>query len=130
MNVHLHILLVLAACLLVAACRGGKTELSYPEFVDGDAVRGQQVIRAKGCGACHAIPGIREARGRLGPPLGSIKQRTFIAGELPHSSENLVRWLLDPHAIDPTTAMPDLGLNEQQARDIAAYLYKVDEDPR
>jgi cytochrome c len=33
-----------------------------------------------------------------------------------------VQWLRDPQAIDPHTAMPDLGVNARDARDMAAYL--------
>ena len=37
--------------------------------------------------------------------------------------EMLVRWIRDAPSLDPATAMPKLGVSEQQARDIAAYLY-------
>jgi len=33
-----------------------------------------------------------------------------------------VRWLRDPKSIDPWTAMPDLGVSDRAARDMAAYL--------
>ena len=49
----------------------------------------------------------------------------MIAGELPNSPPNLVRWLLNPPSVEPGTAMPDLGLTDQQAHDIAAYLYTL-----
>jgi cytochrome c1 len=34
-----------------------------------------------------------------------------------------MQWLQDPQAIRPQTAMPNLGVGEEDARDIAAYLY-------
>jgi cytochrome c len=36
-----------------------------------------------------------------------------------------VAWLRNPKAIEQGTAMPNLGLTEQQARDIASYLYTL-----
>jgi cytochrome c1 len=49
----------------------------------------------------------------------------MIAGELPNSPENLVRWIKSPQSVEPGTAMPTLGLTDQQARDAAAYLYTL-----
>jgi cytochrome c1 len=34
----------------------------------------------------------------------------------------MVRWLQAPQKLKPGSAMPDLGLSERDARDIAAYL--------
>jgi cytochrome c1 len=36
-----------------------------------------------------------------------------------------VRWIQDPPAVDSATAMPNLGVSERDARDMAAYLYAV-----
>jgi cytochrome c len=80
---------------------------------------------SKGCGSCHVIPGIHNAKGLVGPPLMFFSRRTMIAGELPNSPENLVRWLKDPPSVEPGTAMPDLGLTDKQAQDVAAYLYTL-----
>jgi cytochrome c1 len=44
---------------------------------------------------------------------------------LPNTPENLVRWLRDPQKLNPRTAMPDLGVTERDAQDIAAYLYTL-----
>jgi cytochrome c2 len=51
--------------------------------------------------------------------------RSFIAGEVPNTPDNLVQWILAPQSIVPHTAMPALGLNVQQARDVTAYLYTL-----
>jgi cytochrome c1 len=61
----------------------------------------------------------------VGPPLIYFSQRTMIAGELPNTQENLVRWIEHPRQVEPKTAMPDLGLDDDQAYDIAAYLYTL-----
>ena len=71
------------------------------------------------------IPGISEAEGDVGPPLTDFGQRKFIAGAVANNEGNLVRWLLDPDAVEPGTVMPDLGLSEQEAHDVAAYLYSL-----
>jgi len=82
-------------------------------------------IAAMGCGACHHIPGIPGANGMVGPPLDNVAQRGILAGELANSPENMVRWIRDPQSVEPATAMPNLHIGEQSARDIVAYLYSL-----
>ena len=121
---------LLLALLLGApalGCRGASTALAdYRVSTGGDPARGEAVIRRVGCGSCHTIPGVRGARGLVGPPLYFFSRRTMIAGELPNTSENLVRWLRDPQQVERGTAMPNLGLTDRQARDVAAYLYTLE----
>ena len=124
-TVRSRLLLLAALSMSLIACTGGKVTRAYTVAVDGDPVRGEQLIQSYGCGACHTIPGIRSARGLVGPPLTSFGRRTMIAGQLPNSPDNLMRWIEDPPAIEPKTAMPNLGLNSAQAHDIAAYLYTL-----
>ncbi|MBN1239392.1 MAG: c-type cytochrome [Gammaproteobacteria bacterium] len=119
------LVLALAAFAVLAGCRGGRSEVESVRIAGGDAERGAAVIRSVGCGACHTIPGIREAEGMVGPPLTSWARRTFIAGAVPNRPENLIRWVMDAHSIEPGTAMPDLDVPEPQARDVAAYLYTL-----
>jgi cytochrome c1 len=115
-----------ALCLpLLAGCNEGQTLRPYPTPVSGNAERGRQIIEGYGCGACHTIPGVRRANGLVGPPLIYFSRRTMIAGELPNTQENLVRWIQHPHQVEEHTAMPDLGLDENQAYDVAAYLYTL-----
>ncbi len=116
---------LLLICCLFAGCSGGQYLRSYTVRMDGDPQRGEALIRNYGCGSCHTIPGIYNARGLVGPPLMYFSRRTMIAGELPNSPDNLVRWLRNPKAVEPRTAMPDLGLSNDQAQDIAAYLYTL-----
>jgi len=87
-----------------------------------DAARGLRVIVDQGCAACHRIPGAQWPVGRVGPPLDGFGRRTYIAGVLPNSPEALARWLRDPPSVKPGTAMPNVGLTEAQASDVAAYL--------
>ena len=96
---------------------------AYRTIAGGEPSRGKRVIVQKSCGSCHTIPGIPNARGLVGPPLYFFSRRTYIAGELPNTPENLVKWISSPQSVEPKTAMPTLGLSQQQARDVAAYLY-------
>jgi cytochrome c553 len=91
---------------------------------DGDPERGRRLIAsgAHGCAACHTIPGVRTARGVVGPPLGGLPRRSLIAGRLPNNASALVAFLQNPPALVPNTGMPDVGLTLEEARDIAAFL--------
>jgi cytochrome c oxidase assembly factor CtaG/cytochrome c2 len=91
----------------------------------GDAGRGQRTIEKYGCGACHLIPGITQANGMVGPPLIHWRQRKIIAGEIPNEPDRLIIWLEMPQAVEPGTDMPNMGLSDGEARDIAAYLYSI-----
>jgi cytochrome c2 len=89
----------------------------------GEPEQGKQLMQVTyGCGACHVIPGVPGATGKVGPPLDYFAERVFIAGQLPNTPDNLVRWIRNPQSVEPGTAMPDLGVSEPHARDIAAYL--------
>jgi cytochrome c len=35
----------------------------------------------------------------------------------------MVRWIVNPQQFSPQTAMPATGITEEEARDVAAYLY-------
>jgi cytochrome c len=89
----------------------------------GHAAHGQVLFSAKGCGGCHTLSGVAQASGMVGPPLDGIAQRAIIAGKLVNKPDNLARWIRAPQRIDPGNAMPNLPMSEQDARDIAAFLY-------
>lgn len=114
---------LLLAALALAAC--GEPPPG-PEIPAGDGGRGKLLVRGFGCGACHTLPGIPQADALVGPPLGEYGRRAYIAGVLPNQPDALIRWLMDPPAVDPLTTMPDLGISETDARDIATYLYSRD----
>lgn len=97
-----------------------------PGAAIGDIEDGAEAIDAYGCASCHSIPGIEDADSYVGPPLHSWSQRSFVAGTLPNNAKNLVRWLRDPESIRPGTGMPDLGIPEADAADIAAYLLSLE----
>lgn len=108
--------------LLLAGCNRElyRTEKSVK---GGDAVAGRAAIIDHGCAACHVIPGVAE-NALVGPPLNEYAHRHYIAGNLPNTADNLVLWIQNPQQYEPGTAMPNLGLSETDARNIAAYLYE------
>jgi len=85
----------------------------------------KQIIAAQ-CAACHTVPGEPGAVGTVGPSLKGIARQQIIAGKLPNSPTNMVRWLMHPQQVVPGNAMPEMGLTPVQARKIAAYLYTLD----
>ena len=91
----------------------------------GDVARGKALVSRYGCGGCHAIPGVPQASGQVGPPLRGIGGRIYIAGRLENRPENLKRWIESPRVVDSETAMPPLGVSHGDARDIAAFLYTL-----
>jgi len=126
MKLRRSMVAVLGFGLASLSCEGGRTPgRTYAIHTGGDASEGARVIVAKGCGSCHTNPGIRQAQGVVGPPLLFFSRRTMIAGEMPNTPENLLRWIRAPQLIEPNTAMPNLSVSEQQARDVAAYLYTL-----
>ncbi len=122
-----NLLWLLTAIGLGSALSGCGTPDPTPNrSIDGDSRSGAIWITRSGCGSCHQIPGIMHAEGLVGPPLIHFSKRTIVAGYLPNTPANLVRWIQHPQEVAPGNAMPEAGLTEQQARDIAAYLYALD----
>ena len=89
----------------------------------GDPARGEAMFIQYGCGSCHALKDVRTATGMVGPPLDGIALRMIIAGHLSNNPQNMEKWIRDPQQVSPGTAMPDLNVGEQDARDITAFLY-------
>jgi len=116
----------LAYALTASGCMSSRSSYGGVHVVGGDPDRGAALIRETGCGACHSIPGIREADSFVGPPLTAWSRRTFIAGSLPNVPGNLMDWVANAHTLYPDGAMPNFDFSAQQARDVAAYLYTLD----
>ena len=113
-----------ALCATVAAAGlTGCQEAEGQLVPGGNARNGAVALAVVGCGACHTIRGVTGAYGMVGPPLTGVGNRSIIAGEIANTPENMMRWIMDPQAIEPNTAMPNLQVPEQMARDMVAYLY-------
>ncbi len=105
-------------------------QLPFYQQLDPTSQQGVRVILQRGCGSCHTIPNIPGASGTIGPNLGGatpIGQRKQIAGgAVPNNSPaELAAWIMDPPALKPGTAMPKLGLSQDEANAAAAYLYSI-----
>jgi putative membrane protein len=109
--------------VLLTGC--GQRSDSVADMTGGHPSRGREAMRKYGCQSCHTIPGVTGTKALVGPPLAGIAERSFIGGVLTNSPENMISWLRDPPAAAPRTAMPNLGVTEKDARDMAAYLYTL-----
>ncbi len=114
---------VCAMCFLLSGCYDEMeryTSVTNP--TSGSPKNGAALIAQYGCGSCHIVPGVAGANGLVGPPLTHMGRRVYIAGMLRNSPENMIAWLENPQAIVAGNVMPRMGLNRNQAQDIAAYL--------
>lgn len=117
-----------AVALLAAALAAGcGNAVGQPVVVvaGGNPVRGRDLVEVYACGSCHVVPHVQGADAKVGPPLTGFAERAYIAGELPNTPQNLVRWIMNPRAVEPNTAMPPMGVTAQEARDLAAFLYTL-----
>lgn len=109
---------LLALAAMLAAC--GPTRPA--PGIEGDPERGKTALMQYACHSCHVVPGIAGSKVYVGRPLDDLAGRRYIAGKVPNTQANLVRWIIDPQAMDPGNAMPAMGVSERDARDISAYL--------
>ena len=101
----------------------GCGERETPKQVSGgDPAKGQRLMAQYQCAACHTIPEVPGPAGNAGPPLEQFGLRSYIAGGIPNTPDNLTRWLDNPQVVKPGTTMPDLGVSPEEARHMAAYL--------
>lgn len=114
--------IALLACLgALAACKQPPEARYVP---DSKAMgRGLAAIERVGCAACHEIPGLDWPQGRSGPSLAGFDEVGAIAGALPNTAENLAAFVRNAPAAKPRSTMPAMPLSEEEARDVAAYLY-------
>jgi cytochrome c2 len=122
---RLTLLLTLLLALFLISCGNGASE-EATGVAGGEPERGRAAMQEYGCNACHTIPGVPEADAEVGPPLTGWANRQYIAGTLTNTPANLIFWLMNPQEVEPGTAMPDMGVTEPDARDMAAYLYQLD----
>lgn len=86
------------------------------------AERGRVLAQQYQCGSCHTIPGVNAANGQVAVTLESFGRRSYIAGHVPNTEENLVLWIIAPDKVVPGTIMPSMGVTPDDAKAIAAYL--------
>ncbi len=116
----------------LAAVLAPGAERDHPDALIGaSAGRGKQLFEQKACGTCHSFTGAdvanvaseipvavsapELARGmKLAPDLRVTRARM--------TKRALVAWLRAPKSVKPDTTMPDYGLAEADAKDIAAFV--------
>jgi cytochrome c oxidase subunit II len=87
----------------------------------GAAADGKAIFAGSACVGCHTIKGV--SAGTLGPDLTHFGSRTtFAAAMFPNSPDILTAWIKNAPALKAGAKMPALGLSDDQARAIAAYL--------
>ncbi|WP_208278570.1 c-type cytochrome [Massilia oculi] len=112
----------IAMVALLGAALAGCGPTRPAPGIQGDPERGKVALTQYACHSCHIVPSIPGSKVYVGRPLDDMAERRYIAGKLPNNQANMVRWLMDPQAIDPGNAMPNLGVSERDATDISAYL--------
>jgi cytochrome c oxidase assembly factor CtaG len=120
-----HTVAILICVIAMTACTEDPSRQWAAEMTGGTPSRGREAIRSYGCQSCHTIPGVTGASALVGPPLGGIAGRSYIAGVLSNTPQHMIEWLRNPPGIDSKTAMPNMNVTERDARDIAAYLYTL-----
>lgn len=114
------------ALLMLSACMD---KAGAPRTLAGaDPAEGLRLIERHGCAACHRIPGVAWPEGRTGGALAGVGARSMIAGRLPNQPQVMAAFVRDASSLAPDTGMPPMPLTEAEARDVAAYLYTLDDD--
>lgn len=87
------------------------------------------LVREHGCGSCHMIPTVPVSGGVTGPPLEHMADQAYVAGVAANTPEALARFIFDPQAVDPRSAMPRLDITMEEAKALADFLYAVTTEP-
>ena len=110
----------------VAACLGAEREVRAAALTGGEPERGTRAHPAVWVRVVsHDFPASPAQRRRSVHRSPGIAARAYLGGVLENSPANMMQWIQNPKAIDEKTAMPDLGVTPEHARDIASYLYTL-----
>ncbi len=80
----------------------------------GTYLAGAELFRNSGCLGCHKVESV-DPPAKTGPSLDRVSEKI--------NPEWLVGWLKNPRSHTPLARMPNFGLDDGQARAIAAYLF-------
>ncbi len=101
-----------------------QAQLAAPGEPTDLAADGKALYTTRACVGCHTIRDV--SAGVLGPDLTHFGSRTTLAaGLLPNGPQTVAAWLKDPQAVKPGAKMPNLGLTDDEARALAAYLLSL-----
>lgn len=118
----LALVLIISGCGLLTSSQDARVEET-----GGNIARGEDLMRTHGCVACHSVPGMGSVNSGYGPDLDGFADRRLIGGTAENEPETLIEFLMAPQSVVPGTGMPTLGLTEDEARDIASWLYTLDD---
>jgi cytochrome c2 len=93
------------------------------EVTQGNPRHGRKAMQKYGCISCHTIDGL-SSEALVGPPLTRMAGRSYIAGSMPNNPVNMIHFIQHPRKVRTDGAMPEMGVTNQDARDMAAYLYQ------
>ena len=126
----LGVILVLAVAGGIASYISAKDRktriLRSEQLTGGRPMAGLAAMEKYGCGSCHNVKGLPRRPTGIAPDLEKLSSRAYIGGVIDNTPRNLVNWIINPPAVDPLTAMPAVGVTEEDARHIAAYLYYLE----
>ena len=88
-----------------------------------EVAQGQKLFLMKGCVGCHSLVAYNAPKGLLGPNLANVGARSYIAaGTLKNTDENLAHWIRFPQDVKHGVLMPNLGVTEDEAKALVAFL--------
>ena len=122
LTTHLSTGALLVCAALASGCA---KEKPASRVAGGDPERGRLLVQQYQCAACHYIPEVQGVNGDAGPSLETMGRMSYIAGSIPNQPENMIRFLQNPPAVKPGTLMPALGISEDEARHMAAFMYTL-----
>jgi len=117
------------ATYLVSLDEGEPPKVS---FTSANPARGRKLLEDKGCTGCHTFSGVPAWSTR---PAATQSGATALAPDLRHARDRLapgtlLAWITDPKSLKPDTPMPQLPLEPDEARDMAAYIHTADLAPQ
>jgi cytochrome c1 len=115
--------LIYATALLLISTAACNSASRAVRATGGDPAKGHDAVAHYACTACHSIPGLSHTGDVTGPSLAHVGSAlTFADGQVENTPENLVAWIQTPARLKSSTSMPNMNVNEKDARDIAAFL--------
>jgi mono/diheme cytochrome c family protein len=98
--------------LLVVLFAFGPAQAQAPAPDAALVLKGEGLFKEQGCYGCHTV-GKFGTQG-IAPDLSHVGAK--------HDVGYLTRWLKDPESQRPTAHMPKIGLGDDEAKALAAYL--------